>query len=90
MAGPEQPFQEAENLIADFHTISSHDYHGVTSCVVRWAAVFYAEAIMPHPQTLVKQSAKTTKMGKKQIHPDDASAKAKDLTINAPDVSAHC
>ena len=65
MAGPEQPFQEAENLIADFHTISSHDYHGVTSGVVRWAAVFYAEAIMPHPQqTPAKQSAKTTKGAK--------------------------
>ena len=66
MAGPEQPFQEAENLIADFHTISSHDYHGVTSGVVRWAAVFYAEAIMPHPhpQTPAKQSAKTMIMGK--------------------------
>ena len=64
MAGPEQPFQEAENLIADFHTISSHDYHGVTSGVVRWAAVFCAEAIMPHPQTPAKQAAETTKIGK--------------------------
>lgn len=39
--------------------------------VVRWAAVFYAEAIMPHPQTPRQQNTQ-------QIHP--AHASAKDLT----------